>query len=48
MVDNPSFPMEKQEYAQVFKVFDKDNTGQIQIGQVMELIQNLEETGQQA
>ena len=43
-MENNSFPMDKSEYASVFKVFDKDSTGVIEIGQVMELIKNLEDS----
>ena len=32
------FNLDKQEYQSVFKVFDKDNTGQIHINQVYDLI----------
>ncbi len=32
------FNIDKQEYQSVFKVFDKNNTGEISIGQVFELI----------
>ena len=40
--------MDKSEYSSVFKVFDRENTGQIEIGQVMELIQNLEESAKES
>lgn len=43
-MESSSFPMEKSEYNSVFKVFDKDGKGEIEIGQVMELINNLEES----
>ena len=32
------FNIDKQEYQSVFKVFDKNNSGEISIGQVFELI----------
>jgi Ca2+-binding EF-hand superfamily protein len=41
-MESSSFPMEKSEYNSVFKVFDKNSTGKIEIGQVMDLIQSLE------
>lgn len=37
------FNLDKQEYQSVFKVFDKDNTGEINIGQVYELINKFDE-----
>lgn len=38
------FNLDKQEYLQVFKIFDKDNTGVINIDQVYELINKFEDT----
>lgn len=35
--------LDKQEYQSVFKVFDKDNTGEINIGQVYELINKFDD-----
>lgn len=32
--DHHDFTIDKQEYQSVFKVFDKDNTGQIHVNQV--------------
>ena len=37
------FNLDKQEYQSVFKVFDKDNQGEISVGQVYELLQKFEE-----
>ena len=37
------FNLDKQEYQSVFKVFDKDNTGEINITQVYELINKFDE-----
>ena len=37
------FNLDKQEYQSVFKVFDRDNTGEINIGQVYELINKFDE-----
>ena len=37
------FNVDKSEYQSVFKVFDKENTGEISIQQVFELIGKLEE-----
>lgn len=37
------FNLDSQEYQQVFKVFDKDNTGEITIQQVYDLINKFEE-----
>jgi len=47
-MESSSFPMEKSEYNSVFKVFDKEGTGKIQIGQVMDLITNLEDSANEA
>ena len=38
------FNLDKQEYLQVFKIFDKDNKGVINIDQVYELINKFDET----
>lgn len=37
------FNIDKQEYQSVFKVFDKNNTGEISIGQVFELINKFDQ-----
>lgn len=37
------FNLDKQEYQSVFKVFDKDNSGEINISQVYELITKFDE-----
>ncbi len=37
------FNLDKQEYQSVFKVFDKDNTGEINILQVYDLINKFDE-----
>ena len=37
------FNLDKQEYQSVFKVFDKDNSGEINIGQVYELINKFDD-----
>lgn len=37
------FNLDKQEYQSVFKVFDKDNTGEISIMQVYDLINKFDE-----
>jgi Ca2+-binding EF-hand superfamily protein len=37
------FNLDKQEYQSVFKVFDRDNTGEISISQVYELINKFDE-----
>ena len=42
------FNLDKQEYQSVFKVFDKDNTGEINISQVYELINKFEDSQRQS
>ncbi len=37
------FNIDKQEYQSVFKVFDKNNTGEISINQVFELINKFDQ-----
>ena len=37
------FNLDKQEYLSVFKVFDKDNSGEINVSQVYDLIQKFED-----
>ena len=37
------FNLDKQEYQSVFKVFDKDNSGEINIGQVYDLINKFDD-----
>ena len=39
----PEFSIDKQEYQSVFKVFDKDNSGQIHVDQVNSYISRFEE-----
>ena len=39
------FSVDKSEYHSVFKIFDKENTGEISIKQVFELISAFDETG---
>ena len=41
------FNLDKSEYHSVFKVFDKDNSGEINIGQVYELINKFEDSSRQ-
>ena len=41
--DHHDFTIDKQEYQSVFKVFDKDNTGQIHVNQVNSYIQKFEQ-----
>ena len=42
------FSVDKSEYHQVFKIFDKENTGEISIKQVYELITAFDEGGPDA
>ena len=39
----PEFSIDKQEYQSVFKVFDKDNSGQIHVEQVNNYISRFEQ-----
>lgn len=41
------FNLDKSEYHSVFKVFDKDNSGEINIAQVYELINKFEDQSRQ-
>ena len=41
--DHHDFSIDKQEYQSVFKVFDKDNTGQIHVNQVNSYITKFEQ-----
>lgn len=43
MAQSSDFNLDQQEYQSVFKVFDKDGTGEINIGQVYELINKFDE-----
>jgi hypothetical protein len=43
MASGGDFNLDKQEYQSVFKVFDKDNTGEINIHQVYELINKFDD-----
>ena len=45
---NNDFNLDKQEYQSVFKVFDRDNTGEINIGQVYELINKFDDAQKNA
>lgn len=42
------FTIDKQEYQSVFKVFDKDNTGELTIQQVNNFIQKFEQAQSQS